>query len=282
MITIFIHGTLLFPNLIFMLPPIRHFFYCPPGLTKAKKLSIKYQMAKIARTLSAEDKKRFNLNNFYLFGWSGCLNATARKNAAHELYCALQKICKKNKQNKIRLITHSHGGNVALYLRLIAQEESKANCKLNNINSSSVNINTKYAHDNTYFTIEELILLACPVQERTAEFISDPFFRKVYSFHSDYDLIQVIDPQAIHDILDHYKSFYSASLGPLFSERHFNHSSNLKQVQIKINNYSLSHIDFLFLKFIKLLPLALDMLEDNYFLKQLQKNGADIILNLQD
>ena len=49
-----------------------------------------------------------------------------------------------------KLITHSHGGNVALYLAPIAEEDP-----LNAV------------------TIEELILLACPVQVETSPYVNE-------------------------------------------------------------------------------------------------------------
>jgi len=54
---------------------------------------------------------------------------------------------------KVTLISHSHGGNVALNLAAIAEKESP-------------------------LSIERLILLACPVQQETAALVDAPMFKK--------------------------------------------------------------------------------------------------------
>jgi PGAP1-like protein len=260
-ITIFIHGTLL-PTAILKLPLIHEFFFCPEGLTHAKELGKKYHLAQLARLLYAQDPKRFPLKKFYLFGWSGQLSFRARKKAAYNLYYAIEAILQfYGRKTAIRLITHSHGGNIALQLESIANEQG-----------------------NIPFSISELILLACPVQTSTAPLICDKRFKQVYSIHSHRDLAQVIDPQGFYYFLQAWKDkglgltlAHLERLGPLFSERHFTHSHNLLQVQVKFNGHNLLHIEFLLLKFISLLPSVLDILKN---LQQLPREQDDIIVTL--
>ncbi|HJZ23991.1 MAG TPA: hypothetical protein VJ201_06030 [Candidatus Babeliales bacterium] len=63
------------------------------------------------------------LGSYYTFGWSGLMSQTARRSEAVCLYNALTDEVKKFKTYgitpKIRLICHSHGGNVALNLGAI-------------------------------------------------------------------------------------------------------------------------------------------------------------------
>ncbi len=166
-INIFIHGTLL-PKTILQIRPLHVFFHCPSGLIKADTLNQKLHLASLTHALSNGFK-----GDYYVFGWSGKLNPLERKLAAADLYKSLQEIA--TPDTFIRLISHSHGGNVALH--------------------------TKDLSDGS-FAIDELILLACPVQKETAQNVTHRFFKKVYSIHSHYDLIQVIDPQGIYHLVN--------------------------------------------------------------------------------
>jgi len=228
-ITIWIHGARLVPNFAF-----RKFFYKPLGLKKIKSIDKKYHIRKIADRLIEEDPKRFCKKHFYIFGWSGKVNFIARKEAAQELYNKLEILVSKyyKKYNcipHIRLITHSHGGNVALNSSLFKKKEN-------------------------HFKINELILLACPVQEATKQLIEDPFFERCYSFFSKTDIIQIIDPQGLYR---KGKRHYT----PFFSERHFPYHKKLTQARIKINGRSLFHIEFLLKKFVTNLPAILNKIE---------------------
>ncbi len=126
-----------------------------------------------AKVLAQADSVEFALNDFYLFRWSGLLNWREREAASIDLYHALNSkideiVAKTGKYPIITLLTHSHGGNVALSL-------AKINKKFDN-----------------KLKIARLVLLACPVQHATAHLANDEMFGKVYAFYSNYDFIQVM------------------------------------------------------------------------------------------
>jgi len=234
-ITVWIHGTRVLNRLLQKKIFKNFFFYREAGLKKAKAYSKQYNPKKIAQLLHEQNTKRFVFENFYFFGWSGKLSPDKRIEAATNLHVSLTKliIAYKTKHGinpKIRLITHSHGGNVALCL-------------------SELNKNEK---EKIY--IDELILLACPVQERTAPLIKDNTFKKVYSLYSNIDMLQVMDPQGLH--IKQYKV-----KKPLFSKRVFEPNKKLIQTRLKINGRGIFHLEFMLTKFIKLLPHILDELD---------------------
>lgn len=244
-LTIFVHGTLI----NFLRPFLFNFLYCPHGLTPAHQFHQKYYLAHIAPTVAQLDPTLFSLDTFYYFGWSGALSARERKKVAHHLYHAIIKIKKQYKatmgeEPHIRLICHSHGGNVALNVASVADKHKKN------------------------LTIEQLILLATPVQKETAPLVKHERFKQIYSFYSSSDLIQRLDPQGLSnfgrlithhglgDALDNINR-----VGPLFSERLFKPHSRLIQIKTKIFDKNLSHGDFLRLNFFTYLPKVLVWLE---------------------
>jgi hypothetical protein len=244
-ITIFIHGTTP-PDAIMSIPPVRSFFFCPPGLSKATELDQTYHTAKIAHQLCAPENTEFDRAHFYLFGWSGTLSHQARKEAAQQLHMAVENLRSSYAQQEIRphimIITHSHGGNVALLLQEIV--------------SGSTNPDSLH--------IDELILLACPVQTETEAHAHSPLFKKIYSIHSHSDLLQVLDPQGMHSFLAILKKHglenamsHFKERGPLFSSRHFEPAPHIIQMNITFPLRELFHIDFLLPDFISELPLLL-------------------------
>lgn len=194
----------------------------PKGLHKASSLDPQLNNYAIAQTLNTIDEDQFPLEHFYSFGWSGELDAQVRKEAAQELYDQLKKlmlsyVVQYAAVPKVTIITHSHGGNVALNLAgIIAQENP--------------------------IIIDRLILLACPVQKETAPFVNSELFKNIYAFYSLNDQIQILDPQMFHPIKEGIKDAWNShslkpladgakesSKRPLFSERHFA-SSRVKHV----------------------------------------------------
>ena len=177
-ITIWVHGTKNTAQ-VFAIKPIQRFFDCLPGLHHKNELSTNFHLRTLADTLSQSDPHNFNPDHFYLFGWSGKLCFKARRQAAEELYKALGTLLsdyrlKMGQEPILRIITHSHGGNVALLLAEIMDERQEE------------------------FTIDELILLACPVQDYTAHLTQHKAFKKIYSIYSSGDLFQVGDPQGVY------------------------------------------------------------------------------------
>lgn len=213
-ITIWIHGTKLSKHLL------PRFSYTLPGLHHYTKTHQKYYIRTISETLIASDPEQFNPDTFYLYGWNGNLSRIEREKAAHQLYQQL-KIIRQDYYKKygvkpyIQILSHSHGGNVAL---LLAKVKDPADVD---------------------FSIDRLVLLACPVQLGTKELITDDIFKKVYSLYSTLDLLQVADPQGLKN-----KS------APLFSQRLFDPCNKLTQTHMKIYGRSFRHLDFIMRRFL--------------------------------
>ena len=136
---------------------------------------------------------------------------------------------------RIRLITHSHGGNVALFLSKINNKSEK-------------------------IKIYELILLACPVQKKTSQLVKNQMFEKIYSLYSGMDILQVIDPQGMHEIIK--KEARKAKETPFFSERRFKPQKNMLQAKLKINGRGILHVEFLLKKFTAVMPYLLQELDN--------------------
>lgn len=229
-VTIWVHGTML-------IKPIKKFHAAPPGLQPIEALPSSYHLKKTVTTLCQKDPEHFDFKHFYAFGWSGKLSPTEREHAANNLYQEIQNIRADYKKNhghypRLRIITHSHGGNVTLNLAKICGH-----------------------HD--ALCVDELILLACPVQNATKNLITAPCFKKIYAVYSDFDLMQVLDPQGIHPKTEKAdrkdKTF--------FSQRHFPDQDNLIQVRIKLKGRSPFHAEFVMSHFIEKLPSILSEAE---------------------
>lgn len=229
-ITIWIHGTK-------SLGPVSNYFHgCPQaGLMHISNVPNVYRIAGVIKALAKADPFRFPLEHCHLFGWSGDLNFEGRKKEAKKLYDAL-KLLSANYKDKygivpaITLITHSHGGNVALNL-----------------------VNVKDA-TNTLI-IDKAILLACPVQHETKELVKDPMFKQLFSFYSTSDLLQVIDPQGLYCTEHNPKKHLE------FSDRQFPISKNVYQAKLRINGHGVAHVGFILQSFSKLLPSLIDAAE---------------------
>lgn len=109
----------------------------------------------------------------YTFGHLGLLSPTYRKFVAEQFYDALCKEieCLKHAYRTVRVhvVTHSHGGNVAL--NLAHWEEQK----------------------NQGLKIHSLAMLGCPIQIETAGFAYNPVFERVFNVYSDGDIVQNSD-----------------------------------------------------------------------------------------
>ena len=171
------------------------------------------------------------------FKWTGDNSHSAREIAAQELVLHIEKVAQLHPDADHYLICHSHGGNVVLNMAKITNHHNPPH-------------------------IAELILLACPVQEKTMHLVSTPMFQRVYSLYSSFDIIQILAPE--------FKRVYSAhkphtkrkiryKLLP-FSSRLFPVYSHLTQTKIKINDYPISHTRFSTKEFVALLPTILQKL----------------------
>jgi hypothetical protein len=255
-INIWIHGTKpqrLFPDPIssMHIEPLHKFMYCKRGLHRAQELDTSFHHHAIALALHKGNPHEFPWETLYLFGWSGALNVQERWAAAQRLYKDLKIICADYKQTyqeqpTIRIIGHSHGGNVALNLARL-HEQAPYPC-----------------------VITDLMLLACPVQTVTAPFVKSPLFCKIYSLHSHWDFMQIADPQGWPTLKQELlKLFHATSIadlkisiarieqGQFFSGRHFQPRRNLIQAVIKMDGRHLLHIEFMLIPFVKNIPLLL-------------------------
>ncbi len=230
-INIWIHGTR------FIRRPLFHtFFNSSPGLRLAKELAPDYYLRKIANTLCTVHTQQFSLETFYLFGWSGKLRAAVREEAALILFNQLERIItdyekKYHTKPFIRIITHSHGGSVALNLAKIKEQRGKS------------------------FIINELVLLACPVQESTCKYVEDELFEHTIALYSSLDMVQVLAPQISYNVFRTKKGHVRSRMHwPLFSYRRFQEHPKLAQVKIKINGRALFHTEFTSRRFVTILP----------------------------
>ncbi len=163
-------------------------------------------------------------NYFYVFGWSGLISQNSRRFEAIRLYNALHEEVERFRSRginpKIRLICHSHGGNVSLNLAAINKvlsmhlwddakklsqdpDENESLLKMREIlkevstkEIAKTKVDQKiydYVPEKADLTIDELILFGNPMQPETEVFCFSGTFRKVYSFYSDEDFVQRFD-----------------------------------------------------------------------------------------
>lgn len=252
-LTIWIHGTYFLPNRLFT-----HVFKGVPGLKLASEIDKRYRSKTIATTLNKYDATRFPLDTFYIFGWSGKLDANLREKTAYHLYAELKRVMSDYEQTyhcmpRIQIIAHSHGGNVVLNLAKIRDPQD------------------------TLFVIDTFVLLACPVQMRTMCFVDNPMFQRIYSLYSTVDLVQVIAPQIPTKGDDSEKSSFAF---PSFSKRCFPQRHHITQVKMKIDGRSPWHNDFVKPRFLRLLPSILSELDtwspDTHLLSLPEENSSSL------
>ena len=163
-------------------------------------------------------------NLFYTFGWSGLVSQHRRRLESIRLYNSLvQEIDTIKEQGfnpKIRLIAHSHGGNICLNLATIpflmknndlscSHEYSDHSDACESLEKMTKILNALPKQCNTSNTasqkcydylplrdnlhIDELILLGTPIQVETERFASADFFKRIYNIYSEKDIVQELD-----------------------------------------------------------------------------------------
>lgn len=171
----------------------------------------------------------FNPNHeqtlFYTFGWSGLISQNSRRFEAIRFYNLL---CEERNRLKaqgldphIRIICHSHGGNLALNLAAINKaislsawdatgnyspyedenESIKAMAKLLQQVTTKETAKTKsdqkifdYVPPVNDLVIDELVLMGTPLQPETEYFFyAADTFKKIYHIYSDEDFVQRAD-----------------------------------------------------------------------------------------
>ncbi len=208
-ITVYVHGSQHATKLL-----SKNIWYCHRGLHHISELPAESLFVKDAQLLCKSGDLRFKLDHYYTFGWSGKIDFTVRQKAGHELYEAIKNVLTKYYEQfgqypVLRIITHSHGGNVALCMLQELPFFEGCNIEL------------------------ELVLLACPVQKVTENLINHPGISRSYVLYSTFDLIQKLD-------------FYQYEGKRYWPARTFEaaESSNCFQVLVKVNGKRLAHTDF--------------------------------------
>lgn len=236
-ITIFVHGGGKPVSSFLAIPG----FYtaCPRGFVPYASLGSGCSTGKnIARELHCAAPDHYPLETFYVFGWSGFLSFAERRQEGRNLYKVIRQL-RDDPQFEdayIEVITHSHGGNVALNTVLGACD-----------------------YNDTRVLIDRLILLACPVVVDTHEFIESPIFKEVIVLFSKSDGAQVLDLQGLAPI-----ACRKACCAPFFSGRRFACSPRIIQAEIKCNNRStLGHVGFTSQPFLRHMPEIVDILTNN-------------------
>ena len=238
-VTIWVHGTLMFYK-----PFYYNIFGSQSCLVPTTLLPYNHRLRLIADAMVKQDPESFASEEFYAFCWSGKLQTLERKKAAQKLYEDLILLIENYKKKygcypQIRIITHSHGGNVVLYMAKIKGDPLKP------------------------LIIQSVVFLACPVQETTRDLINNPLFQKVYSLYSSFDFVQVIAPQLCRKqkkdaTIPKKKRPYKK---PYFSARIFPDYPHILQAKIKINHYPIAHTSFSSSYFAALLPSILKKLD---------------------
>lgn len=224
-ITIFVHGTQI--HALFKDVDIRRFFpantQSPPGLCRKNDLPKNHA---ILHLLNAIDSPSFSDAGMYSFGWSGGIEVKERRAGGKQLFDLIQALAQSYQElhratPEITIITHSHGGNVALHM-------------------------AEWYDVNRSYTITRTLLLACPVQELTSFYTHSPLFKKIYALHSHDDRFQIMDQRSLQlprSLFDTWKENRQVKMQELIetiqtvtwkfgSERHFATQQNLIQAEI--------------------------------------------------
>ena len=118
-VTVWVHDSRAFK-------PFDEYIHATPhqGMQTMASLTKKHHIKKLAQMLADADPVKSPFEHFYAFGWSGDLSFQARHDEAARLHAELEELVstytkKYGHAPFIRIITHSHGGNVALNLATI-------------------------------------------------------------------------------------------------------------------------------------------------------------------
>ncbi len=258
-ITIWVHGTL-----ILYTPSYHKIFGKQSCMLSVTDLPENHHFRIIAQTIAEHAPEYFPIQEFYVFGWSGKLRNKEREITAEKLYQEINVLIEKYKEKygcmpTIRIIAHSHGGNVALNMARLRPSFAKASEGFQQGFDGQAKIKSKAP-----LQIKSLILLACPVQEKTMHLISTPMFQRVYSLYSSFDIIQILAPQfrqlRTANLCKPKQRKYHYKFLP-FSARLFPTYSHLTQAKVKVNDFPLSHARFSSKNFVALLPTILHKLD---------------------
>jgi len=195
--------------------------------TGSKRLAA-YPLLKVYEEITERVKPNKEKNYFYTFGWSGLISQRRRCLEAVRFYNAiseeLDSFHKKGIYPKVRILTHSHGGNVVAYLAAVdeiirLQEKRAPDTKLfSSVGEPDRRKALEWMHEQLSalpekavakkrkgqkkwgyqpskcgVKVHELIMWGMPVQPETDHFFASNVFQKVYHFYSKEDLVQRLD-----------------------------------------------------------------------------------------
>ena len=179
-----------------------------------------YPIAKAYEEISEYAKPCMEENVFYTYGWSGLLSQKRRCFEAVRFYNALsQEIAQFHAQGihpKIRIIGHSHGGNLAVnlaavhkVLKHIERVKQKNYQDKETLSVMRTHLDTLGSYkeaqkkkgqrvfdfypERRQVAVDELILFGTPIQPENEYLFAISFFKKVYNIYSDEDVVQGAD-----------------------------------------------------------------------------------------
>lgn len=149
-------------------------------------------------------------NEYYAYGWSGLVSHSLRYIEAEHMYTDLialkEEYERKGINPKFRIISYSHGGNMALQLGAIFVTKPKT--------------------EKLY--IDELFFLGTPIQRETDYLINSPVFRRIYNIYSQKDSVQRLD-------FFSFKRFFSNQR--FQNRRNFEIPDKVTQYRIQVSDY---------------------------------------------
>jgi hypothetical protein len=224
-INVYVHGTMTTFGVRILAKIYPELGYGQQGVAHINQMPANALFLKDVDCLQMADAVRFNADHFYTFGWSGALNFKKREQAGKQLYDGLVVLLndyhtKYGYFPKLRIITFSHGGNVALnmvqHLPFIADQQVHL----------------------------EMLIIACPVQKVTQHLLCSTYIDKMYTIASTRDLLQIADR-------------YTFEKKGYFPQRFFCvNQKNCKEIRVFVNNRGLAHID-LMRSFVRHIPQVL-------------------------
>ena len=185
------------------------------SVTGSKKFAA-YPLLKAYEEVNEYAKPDKEENFFYTFGWSGLLSQHRRCLEAIRFYNMVSEELEEYHKNgvypKVRVLTHSHGGNVIGYVGAVYSALQSRWARGKEIESvtrvrgrfkalpckskaKKKKGQKKWDYRPTYkkLAIDETILWGMPVQPETDHLFLSPVFKQVYHFYSDEDLVQRVD-----------------------------------------------------------------------------------------
>jgi len=226
-VTIYVHGTTSAVGLKLIGKFCKDVAWGAPGIHHLDEMPSNALLRSDVDCLQKGAPDRFCADHFYTFGWSGKLSCKARELAGTELWGGLKALLAQYKTKygfypKLRIMTFSHGGNVALNM---------------------VKLLPFFVGEHVHL---ELLIVACPVQKITENLIEHDEIDQIYTIASNRDLLQVVD-------------FYQYENKRYFPDRFFHTSKpNCYQIKVSINDRGLGHLDLL-RSFMVHLPYTLNM-----------------------